>query len=143
MGFNTTVVILNDDLHIVENDPEFGKKLANAIRSMRSSASEKPIDVSARSGNCTACNAASVIETHHADNTILVRVGGNTGSVVGLEAASSQDYDPTHADIRKELSRFEPLHDFLIDKVWQMVRLAHTRGWAEAKGIQVPIDLYH
>ena len=32
MGLNTTVVILNDYLHDIENDPEFGKKLSRAIK---------------------------------------------------------------------------------------------------------------
>lgn len=35
MGLNTTVVILNDDLHRIEKDKDFGWKLAEAIRAMR------------------------------------------------------------------------------------------------------------
>jgi hypothetical protein len=76
MGFNTTVVVLNDALHQIENDPEFGRNLARAI--MRVSGRGGKMDVPA--GNH--CNAAEVIESHHADWMVYVRVGGNTGEVV-------------------------------------------------------------
>jgi len=71
MGFNTTVVVMNDAGDQIANDPTFGKKLAQAIRGMFGD--RGPIDVSA--GNHL--NAATVIESHHADNTVLVAVGGN------------------------------------------------------------------
>lgn len=32
MGYNTTVVVYNDALDQIANDPEFGKKLVAAIR---------------------------------------------------------------------------------------------------------------
>jgi hypothetical protein len=76
MGFNTTVVILNDALHAIEKDPEFGKKLSNAV--LRSiSRQDCPVHFSA---GCS--DAGSVIETHHADQDVLVSVGENTGVVV-------------------------------------------------------------
>lgn len=78
MGYNTTVIVLNDALDQIAKDPEFGKKLADAITRVTGPRSE-PVDVSA--GNH--CNAATVIETHHADNSALVLIGGNYGSVVG------------------------------------------------------------
>lgn len=71
MGFNTTVVVMNDALDQIANDPDFGKKLAQAI--MHLSVDRKPGDVSA--GNHF--NAATVVESHHADITALVAVGGN------------------------------------------------------------------
>lgn len=77
MGFNTTVIVLNDALDDIERDPEFGKKLSRAIQHM--SISDRPVDVTASNH----CNAASVIETHHADGTVIVAIGQNTGDVVG------------------------------------------------------------
>jgi hypothetical protein len=71
MGFNTTVIVMNDAVDQIANDPTFGKKLAQAIMGMFGD--RRPIDVSA--GNHL--NAATVIESHHADNTALVAVGGN------------------------------------------------------------------
>lgn len=75
MGLNTTIVVLNDGLHEIENDPEFGRKLAGAIRGFRG-----PDPESFSAGNH--CNPAAVIEIHHADYEVLVAVGRNTGRVV-------------------------------------------------------------
>ena len=75
MGWNTTVVVLNDALTDIRDDPEFGRKLYDACLE---AVARKPVDVSA---GCH-CNAATVIETHHADQMVLVRVGGNMGVVV-------------------------------------------------------------
>ncbi len=77
MGWNTTVVVLNDALDQIEKDPQFGASLARAIRHMPVARhrGEDRIDVAA--GNH--CNAACVIESHHADSTALVSVGGNLG----------------------------------------------------------------
>ena len=85
MGYNTTVVVLNDALGDIEKDPEFGKKLAQAISASLSNPRERDdrgyhqtVEVSA---GCSA-NAAHVVETHHGDNTTLVAVGGNLGQQV-------------------------------------------------------------
>lgn len=74
MGFNTTVVILNDALHEIEADPEFGKKLGAAIREL----SPTPIWVAAGHHG----NAAVVVESHHADHLVVVEVGLNMGKVI-------------------------------------------------------------
>lgn len=78
MGYNTTVVVLNDALGAIERDPEFGKKLVAGIMEMAGRRpGDRPIDVSASNH----CNAVSVIETHHADETAIVTVGGNYGTL--------------------------------------------------------------
>lgn len=77
MGWNTTVVVHNDALHDIEKDPEFGKKLSTAILSL--GCQDKTEDVSA---GCH-CNAATAIETHHADQIMAVAVGGNYGVKLG------------------------------------------------------------
>lgn len=79
MGCNTSVIVINDALEDIENDPLFGKKLVAAIRERNRNPKGRPIDVSASNH----CNAASVIETHHADQTSVVLIGGNTAKVVG------------------------------------------------------------
>ncbi len=79
MGYNTSVIVLNDALEDIESDPNFGKKLAAAIRERNLNPNGRPIDVSAWGH----CNAASVIETHHADQTSVVLIGGNTAKVLG------------------------------------------------------------
>lgn len=82
MGWNTTVVVLNDALGDIKNDPEFGKNLAEAISKLTlppSHRSKYGVDVVA---GCHA-NAATAIETHHADGTAVVAVGGNMGVNLG------------------------------------------------------------
>lgn len=77
MGYNSTVVIFNDALDSIANDPEFGKKLAAAIS--QANCYNKPISISASHGT-----AAIVVETHHADYDVLVKVGENRGEVVNV-----------------------------------------------------------
>lgn len=72
MGWNTTVVIYNDHLSWIEEDPDFGRKLSEAIRQLNNPYSIKPISF----------GSGIVIETHHADHTVTVKVGQNTGEVV-------------------------------------------------------------
>lgn len=79
MGYNTTVLILNDALGEIAEDAEFGKRLAQAIMRIRNG---KPECVAAVGKHGIHGNAALVVETHHADHDVLVRVGGNTARVV-------------------------------------------------------------
>ncbi len=76
MGFNTSVIVLNDALHYIEEDPTFGKKLAEAIQRLNSN--KGGIDISA-GGHA---NAATAIETHHADVSSLIAIGGNQGTLL-------------------------------------------------------------
>ena len=78
MGYNTTVVVLNDALDQIEKDKDFGRNLAQAVRT----AAVVP-DTRQDIGAGNHANAAHVVECHHADQTILVTVGGNLGSVRG------------------------------------------------------------
>ena len=74
MGLNTTIVILNDALGYIKRDPAaFVKRLEQAIQE---GAKGQWIPVGGHG------NAAQVVETHHADYDVLVKVGGNCGSVV-------------------------------------------------------------
>ena len=75
MGYNTTVVVMNDGLGYIENDPDFGKKLARAISQMAVTPRGQTVDVSAGPH----VNAATVIESHHADGTTVIAVGENYG----------------------------------------------------------------
>jgi len=85
MGYNTTVLVLNDALHEIERDPQFGKKLAAAISGLslgidtKTGRPYRSQDVSAG----MYCNAATAIEQHHASGIAVVAVGGNCGSVIG------------------------------------------------------------
>lgn len=64
MGYNTSVIVMNGALDAIEQDQLFGKKLANAVQQAHRGQHERyHLDVSA-GGHL---NAATVIETHHAD----------------------------------------------------------------------------
>lgn len=78
MGWNTTVVILNDGLSAIEAHPdEFAKNLTSAIMQVLRG---DPVDVPCGSH----ANVAQVIETHHADDTVVVATGGNHGTKLGF-----------------------------------------------------------
>ncbi len=98
MGFNTTVLVSNDASHDIENDPEFGKNLVHAMRRL---------DYEGGSGGVPAgghCNAATVIETHHADGNVLVAVGGNRGQrLEGGYASCNLSAEETAITILKQL----------------------------------------
>lgn len=78
MGFNTTVVVHNDSLDTIAKDPDFGKNLAQAIQAIELYKG-KVIDVPSQNH----CNAAEVLECHHADQIVAVAVGANAGHVLG------------------------------------------------------------
>lgn len=83
MGYNTTVVVMNDSLSAIEQDPEFGKRLVAAILKVQRG---QPVDVAAHGKHMLCCNAATVIESHHADHSALVKVGRNYGEVLEVES---------------------------------------------------------
>ena len=72
MGFNTSVIVMNDALGSIEHDQSFGEKLSNAIRQF----SGEAVDIASGPN----VNAASVIETHHSSVTNLLAFGGNYAS---------------------------------------------------------------
>ena len=103
MGFNTTMIIMNDALHEIEQDKEFGKKVYDAsISALRLG----PTNI--RSGMHS--NAATIIETHHADLVKIIAIGGNYGQDLGFVGSwsdSPEDYlrrlaDLLGFDIRKK-----------------------------------------
>lgn len=94
MGYNTTLVVLNDALHQIKEDKEFGAKVYSAA--LRVSGNLRPIDISAGMH----CNAATVIETHHADTIKLIAVGGNYGQDLGYHG----NYRSTPEEILKSLA---------------------------------------
>ena len=76
MGYNATVVVMVDALTEIREDPKFGFNLAQAISKV--SCIGGTVDV--RAGNHY--NAATVVECHHADRDVVVKVGGNYGEVL-------------------------------------------------------------
>lgn len=99
MGYNTTVVILNDGLHDIKEDPEIGAKLYNGVLE---ASSRNGVTVSA--GNH--CNPIKIVETHHADSVSLIAVGGNTAQIISPYICSSRQMfeENTKVEILKALA---------------------------------------
>lgn len=98
MGFNSTVIVRNDALGCIKADPEFGKKVADAIGSL--SHIKKGIDIASGYN----ANAATVVETHHASNTAIVAVGGNHATVIGWAGDVPHHEEAGQIDILRELA---------------------------------------
>lgn len=81
MGFNSVLVILNDRLHYIENDPMFGKKVADAIRCHGHG---EPMYITGQT---------QVLSVHHSDTLAIIAVGGNTGRVIGYGHYGQDDGD--------------------------------------------------
>lgn len=87
MGYNATVVVLVDQLSAIENAPNFGKQLADAVRA-------KLNDPNGRYGREPyVAGQTQVIEVHHADQMVVVAVGGNTGQRLGWGGGYRSDPD--------------------------------------------------
>lgn len=76
MGYNSTLVVLNDGLDFIKDDKDIGAKIRSAV--LKLSVSNGPVDIDAGSH----VNAMTAIESHHADGLVPVLVGGNYGQVV-------------------------------------------------------------
>lgn len=90
MGWNTTVVVMNDSLDAIRQDSNFGERLYNACLKAIDGGEH---DVCANPDGTQSyhVNAATVIETHHADGTALVAVGGNMGINLGVFYAYGEE----------------------------------------------------
>ena len=77
MGLNTAMMVLNDHLHEIENDPLFGKKVHDAICGAW--------------GREPYTHGFNVLQSHHADGLNIVAVGGNTIRSLGWSSYSADD----------------------------------------------------
>lgn len=97
MGFNTSMIILNDCLDDIAKDPEFGATVARKVKTLPTEfhicdrQGRKFYGSHVPAGGC--CSAARVIETHHADSTSIIAVGRNEGIVLsaGLYAYREEE----------------------------------------------------
>lgn len=76
MGYNSTIVVMNDALHDIAMDEQFGKNLSTSIS--RFFLKSRLLDVPARGF----ANAATVIGVENSDTIVPYIIGGNTGSLV-------------------------------------------------------------
>lgn len=98
MGYNTTVVVMNDAFDSIENDKDFGKSLVAAAHEY--TARRKRCDI--MSGPHV--NAASVINIAHSSTTVLCAVGGNYGSIIGSVHTHSHHEKDEQLEILKAVA---------------------------------------
>ena len=80
MGWQTTVVVNNDALGYIEEDPEFGKNLVRAILKLNHPHNRSiPVHAGGMSP------AAKVIEQHDSEYAVTVEMQHGTGKVVPEE----------------------------------------------------------
>ncbi len=73
MGFNSTLLILNDHLGQIERDPEgFVREMVNAISSLGCSGDQEDFH-----------SQSTVMSVAHADTVTVLAVGGNHATVLG------------------------------------------------------------
>jgi hypothetical protein len=110
MGYNTTILVLNDALHHIRDDNAFGQKVYQAVL-IHQRDNEKTTDISVHGH----CNAASVIETHHADEQHLFLVGGNNAVDLGYAGHWSKDYRKVD-DLKSLLNTIAQRHGLQVVK---------------------------
>lgn len=89
MGYNATLVVLTDRLDEIERDPEFGKKVAAAIRYHSAYGKEGIRERSAP----YVTGQTQVVGVEHADVMQIVAVGGNCGRTIGYGSRRQNDND--------------------------------------------------
>lgn len=102
MGYNTSMIVLNDALGDIAKDAEFGAKVRDAVDRLTLRMHTHGIDI--QSG-CSV-NAATVIESHHADETAIIAVGGNCASVWFDVAGSDHHEDEFVLRALREIADF-------------------------------------
>jgi len=85
MGFNASVIVYNDALEGIRKDKEFGRKLAEAISKLSLPSEYRgpgggDWGVAVSAGGYG--QAATAIETHHADYDTIIAMGDNRGLIL-------------------------------------------------------------
>jgi len=102
MGFNSTILVHNDSLHAIQDNPkEFVDNMSHGILGFHNGSSHLDKDISC-SGHC---NAASVVAVHHADDTYVLAVGGNYGTILHQTFGNKHHEDEDKLRLVKEMAR--------------------------------------
>jgi len=79
MGFNTVLIVLNDNLHMGTEDANLGERIQTAVRNWYGQRRRMDLSFFARSSKGASGSYGEVISCDHADGIQIVAVGGNTG----------------------------------------------------------------
>ena len=96
MGFNTTVMLLNDRLHDIERDTTLGTQIATDVSRLGLADSYRTLQY------------GKVIETHHNSSMSIVAVGHNMGITLGHAVIEGGDLvnalEEAKVDMLKQLA---------------------------------------
>ena len=95
MGFNSTILILNDRLHEIENDPEFGAKLAIGINEFGYASERQKSYITGQT---------KVLSCQHADNMAVIAVGGNCGTKLDTVFGLTHHKEDDKLEIVKQMA---------------------------------------
>ena len=79
MGYNTVLVVLNDNVDMGARDPHLGERILSAVRSWTRRRDRHELQFFARAPNGGAASYGEVISQDHANGYQVVIVHGNTG----------------------------------------------------------------
>jgi hypothetical protein len=80
MGFNTVALILNDAVHQIEQDPDFGKNVGDVVASFSWPPNRRDASIAARSPKSGSCYPAlTIVSMAHADTPQVCVVAYNSG----------------------------------------------------------------
>lgn len=117
MGFNSAIMILNDKLHEIERDPDFGAKVSSAVGQHMMGYPHQTHEFDHQS---------LVLGQQHADVTTVMAMGGNTGFVLGF--GGGRLYRPELHNREDPYPRFSTPADGW-DRVTLLKQLADDLGY--------------
>ena len=110
MGFNSVIFILNDELHRIEKDKDFGERVSEQLG----------LHVSGRHNDYPRHGFKAVAQ-HHADATSVIFVGGNMARVVDILNA---DHSWGHTDARGDDTVIEVLNEVARNYGYKLIRMS-------------------
>lgn len=89
MGFNTAVIILNDSVHMADENPHVGTDLYHAVCNAR--ADDKFSGAIAVQKNRGVATLGYALPSQHADTIQIVAVGGNQIRTLGFSYSNDDE----------------------------------------------------
>lgn len=114
MGFNSTILILNDNLHLISKNPNFGEQVSDQL-ALHCSNKQYPY----------AIGGFKVIAQHHADAVSIILVGGNTSRVIGMKSRGDGSWARKGAEGTEGIVRL--LKDLCSDYGYRLVKMSKAQ----------------
>ena len=97
MGYNSTLMIMNDGIQAIDRDLENWWEHTKVAIARKDYKSQQPAS--------NHCNVSQVLCVEHADMTQIVAVGGNCGHTLGLVLGWHHSKPEDQIEVLKDLAR--------------------------------------